>query len=156
MPGTKVAAARIVELMARLRRWGMAGTPPLGDVSPSAMALMEYVAAHPGCGVKQLAEGVGLAAPTVSVGVKRLEELGVVERQPDPADGRAVQLFLTDKGRKLHEQVLEFRMRAFSRLLEGLQPEERDELIRLLEKALDHAETPRGLTSTLGNRGVRA
>jgi len=36
--------------------------------------------------------------------------------------------------------MLEFRHRALSRFLEGLEPAERDELTWLLEKALDHAE----------------
>ena len=35
----------------------------------------------------------------------RLAERGMVERKPDPADGRAIRLALTDAGRVLQRQV---------------------------------------------------
>ena len=134
------AADRMAALMARLRRFGTAATSRVPDVSPSAMALVEYVASHPECGVRQIAEGLGLSPPTVSVGIKHLEETGVIERKVHPLDKRALQLSLTADGRELHQQVLGFRRQMLSKLLSGLSPQETVQLLDLLEKALDHAE----------------
>jgi DNA-binding MarR family transcriptional regulator len=104
------------------------------------MAIIDFVAPSPHCGVKEIARGLKLSTPTVSVSVRQLEEAGFLERQPHPTDRRAVQLFLTPAGQELHEQTYAFRRQTFERLLSGLTPEERETLLSLLEKALDKTD----------------
>ncbi len=72
--------------------------------------------------------------------MSQLEESGFLVRQPDPQDGRAVQLFLTPEGQKLHQLTLEFRCKKFECLLKDLTLQERVTLINLLEKAIQAAE----------------
>ena len=48
-----------------------------------------------------LALAMGVAPPTISLSVDRMERLGLVKRERDPADGRRVILRLTDAGLKL-------------------------------------------------------
>ncbi|GAA2599667.1 MarR family transcriptional regulator [Dactylosporangium fulvum] len=48
---------------------------------------------------RQLADRTGLEPLYVSKLARALEAAGLVDRLPDPADTRAVQLMLTDKGR---------------------------------------------------------
>ena len=136
------AADRFLSLMARLRNL-VPGTPPpqAARLSPSLMAIIDYVAASPDCGVKEIARGLNLSTPTISVSVRHLEEEGFIGRRPHPDDGRAVQLFLTPKGQTLHEQTYAFRRQTFERLLAGLTSDERDTLLALLEKALQQTET---------------
>jgi len=112
---------------------------PLEDsgITPPQLALLDYVAASPGCGVGEIADGLALTAPTVSVGMARLEKASVVERQPDPEDGRAVQFFLSERGQALHERALTCRRQRVRQLLAGLTPEEEAQLVALLEKAVD-------------------
>lgn len=81
-----------------------------------------------------------MTAPTVSVGVRRLENAGLLRRQPDPQDGRALQILLTEKGRALCQMARAFRRDKLRKLLRGLAPEERATLLALLEKAIDLAE----------------
>jgi DNA-binding MarR family transcriptional regulator len=50
--------------------------------------------------VTSIAEAERLAQPTVTLLVKGLEASGWVTRERDPADGRAVLVYLTDAGRK--------------------------------------------------------
>ncbi len=135
------SAEKFLSLIHRLRRLGP-GTPPPADakISTSLLPLVEHAAAAPCCGIQEMAKGLKLATPTVSIGVRQLEEAGFVERKPDPQDGRAVQLFLTPKGQELHQRTHEFRCRRFQRLLTGLTPEERIMLLDLLEKAIIAAE----------------
>lgn len=135
------AADRFLRLMDRLRRLGPGVAPPMeAGISPSLLTLVKYAAESPGCGIQEMAKGLNLATPTVSIGARQLEEAGLVERQSDPRDGRAVQLFLTPKGRELHQRTQHFRSRKFQRLLSTLTGQEKETLLGLLERALDAAE----------------
>ena len=134
------SAQRFLKLSSRLRRLGSENDQEEMSVSPSHLALVEYVARHAGCGIQEMAEALKLSTPTISVGVRQLEERTFLSRQPHPEDGRAVQLFLTATGRALQERSQLFHRRKFEQLLSGLQPEERNTLLDLLERALDAAE----------------
>ena len=130
-----------MHLMDRLRRLGPGTAPPKeANISPSLLALIEYTALNPGCGIQAMAGGLKLSTPTVSVGVRQLEELGFITRQPDPQDGRAVHLFLTLTGQELHQSTHEFRCQKFERLLTGLTTRERTILLDLLERAIHYVE----------------
>ena len=138
----KRSAAKFLSLMTRVRQLGP-GTPPPEEaqITPSLLTMLEHVASTPGLGTQAMAEGLGLATPTVSIGVRQLEEDGFLTRQPDPQDRRAVQIFLTPKGQKLHQCSLTFRCQKFERLLSELTPGERNTLLDLLERAINAAES---------------
>jgi len=145
--GKKSVADRLVELLASLRRLGWASLPPaVAGVSPSLAPLLEYLAEHPNCGVKEVAKGLGLSPPTVSVALRRLEEMGLSSRRPHPRDGRAVQLYLTSAGVGAYREMVGLRRGIATRLLDGLEPEEQEELLRLLSKALHRAAAADNLT----------
>jgi DNA-binding MarR family transcriptional regulator len=55
--------------------------------------------------VTDLAAAERLAQPTVTLLVKGLEARGLVERRPDPDDGRAVLVTVTDAGREAVDSV---------------------------------------------------
>ena len=137
----KQSAEQFLNLMDRLRRVGPQTAPPKeADVSPSQLAFLTFLTLNPGCGIQSIASGLELSKPTVSIGVSQLEESGFLTRRPDPQDGRAVQLFLTPEGQKLHQRTLEFRCQKFELLLTELNPQERTTLINLLEKAIQAVE----------------
>ena len=131
----------VIDLFGRLRRLAF-GQHPLHDsgVTIPQLALLDWIGESPGCGVHEVADGLGLTAPTVSVGVRRLENAGLLTRQPDPQDGRALQISLTDKGEALCQHARAFRRDKLQRLLKGLAPAERTMLLALLEKAIGLAE----------------
>ncbi|MBU0702316.1 MAG: MarR family transcriptional regulator [Chloroflexi bacterium] len=137
------AETRLLDLLNRLRMLGP-GQPPFQDedvpVTPSQLVLLDWVAASPGCGVQEVATGLGVTSPTASVGVRRLEEAGVLERQPNPQDGRSVRLFLTPQGETLHRRAQDFRRGKMRRLLSGLTPQEQETLLDLWERALSAVE----------------
>jgi len=139
-----LAERRLVDLMNRLRGVGP-GLPPFEGVpiTPAQLFLLDWVATSPGCRIREMADGLRLTPPTVSVGVRRLEEAGLVERRPDPKDRRAVRLFLTAEGEALYQRVQEFRRRKAQRLLAGLSPQEQETLLNLLERAISMAEESR-------------
>ena len=134
-------AQRFLKLSSRLRRLGSGTARPVSEItSPSHLALIEYAASNPDCGVQEMAEALKLSTPTVSVSVRQLEKSGLIARKPNPRDGRAVHLFLTSKGEDIHQRAHDFHCQKFEKLLSGLNPEERESLVSLLEKALNAAE----------------
>jgi len=124
----------------RLRKLGLDTQPLDAAVSPAQMSLLDWIAASPGCGVQDIAEGLGLTPPTVSVGVRRMEEAGLLERKPNPLDGRSVQFNLTPQGQSLQQQIQASHQQKFRRLLAGLTPQEQEVLLQLLERAIRAAE----------------
>lgn len=137
----------LLQLLRRLRLAGP-GAPPFEEVgiSPAQLALLEWVASAPGCSLHDLASGLDLTPPTVSVGVRKLEDAGLLQRHANPEDGRAWQFELTARGTALWKRVQRYRHEKARRLLAGLAPEEQEELLVLLARALDAAEAaaPKG------------
>ena len=121
------AAKRFLKLASQLRRLGSGTSPPEdSQISPSQLALIEYAASNPDCGIQEMAEALKLSTPTVSISVRQLEKSGLIARKPHPDDGRAVQLFLTSKGEEVHQRAHSFHRQKFKKLLKGLTPEERE------------------------------
>jgi len=136
---------RLLSLFERLRKLAF-GQHPLQDsgVTMPQLTLLDWVAESPGSGIQDIADSLGLTAPTVSVGVRRLEAAGLLERRPDPKDGRAIQTFLTAPGQTLHERARAFRQEKTQRLLTGLTAEEGAMLLALLKKTINAAEEVAG------------
>ncbi len=128
-------------LMNRLRKLGM-GNSASGTalVSPAQMLLLDWIAASDGCGVQNIADGLSLTPPTISVGVRRLEDADLLKRKSNPQDKRAVQFFLTAKGQSLQRQSQNFRRQKLELILSGLTQQEQETLLELLAKALQAAE----------------
>lgn len=125
----------------RLRHLGPGTSPPEeARISPSLVTVLECVVGIPGCGIQALANELDLSTPSVSISVRQLEKAGFLERQPDPDDGRAVQIFLTIEGQELHKRIHNFRRKKFELLLAGLRCEERNTMLDLLECAISTAE----------------
>ncbi|MGW8887169.1 MarR family winged helix-turn-helix transcriptional regulator [Streptomyces sp. NPDC055749] len=69
---------------------------------------------------RRLADHTGLEALYVSKLARTLEAAGLLERTPDPADTRAVQLALTEQGRALASRAVVLVQQLMDRLLEPL------------------------------------
>src|SRR5215813_12975490 len=54
----------------------------------------------------ELARAVGRAATSFTPILDKLQGKDLIERRPDPADRRAVRIYLTDKGHKSRDSVL--------------------------------------------------
>lgn len=141
MPHKPSLEDQLMDLFDRLRKLAFNRNPlENSTVTMPQLTTLEWIAERPGCGVQDVATGLNLTAPTVSVGVRRLETSGLLERRPDPQDGRAVQLSLTAQGQTLRERALAFRQDKMRRLLRGLSAEEGSTLLTLLERAINAAE----------------
>jgi DNA-binding MarR family transcriptional regulator len=84
-----------------------------------------------------LAKFLGLDKSTMSGLVDRAERRGLLARGRNPADGRAVDVFMTPAGRELAGQVQGQVSRALAQTSGRLDPQQRATLTHLLERTLD-------------------
>jgi DNA-binding MarR family transcriptional regulator len=75
------------------------------DLDPEAYGLLAGIHDYSWARASDLALHFGLGKATVSRQLKVLAELGLIERRPDPADGRAHVLALTEEGRQRLESA---------------------------------------------------
>jgi DNA-binding MarR family transcriptional regulator len=75
------------------------------DIRPSFGAVLVPLFEENGLRLGELCQRSGLTKQTMTSLVHRIEQLGYVERRADPEDGRAVQLHLTARARKVEPLV---------------------------------------------------
>jgi DNA-binding MarR family transcriptional regulator len=92
--------------------------------------------------ITELAELEGLAQPTITLLVKRLEERGLVRRERDPDDGRVVLVSLTAAGTAALEQARGELKVALRRYVAGMSDEQ-------LQALADSTETLGELIETI-------
>jgi DNA-binding MarR family transcriptional regulator len=140
--GTRLSIPeRLLDLVSRLLKLGLDHNPLQGSgITTPQLTLLDFVAGCPGCSLRDIAHGLDLTPPTVSVGVRRLEEAGLLERCVDPADKRSIRISATARGQVLHQRALAFRLERMERLLAGLNKDETTILLDLMDKAIDAAQ----------------
>ncbi|CAN7407563.1 MarR family transcriptional regulator [Paenibacillus sp. LjRoot153] len=88
-----------VELGIFIRRFIAATTnKKVGNLDRAAYLLLHQISTHGSAGVKALAEEFHLDMSTISRQTAALEQKGYLYRIPDPQDGRAYSMQLTDSG----------------------------------------------------------
>ncbi|MFG2128730.1 MarR family winged helix-turn-helix transcriptional regulator [Streptomyces sp. NPDC048751] len=83
-------------------------------------------------GMTELGELLGLAKSSLTGLVDRTMQRGLVRREPDPRDGRAVRVGLTDEGAVLAREFHDETCRRVEALPAGLGGPEREQLTALL------------------------
>jgi DNA-binding MarR family transcriptional regulator len=87
---------------------------------------------------RTLGDRASLDRSTTTDVVGRLVERGIVERTYDPADARRRLVRLTSHGIAVHRAAAVRASAINESLLEAVDDEERDSLLRILNKILDH------------------
>jgi DNA-binding MarR family transcriptional regulator len=84
--------------------------------------------------VSEISKHMGVTSPTITQLLKSLEAHGLVERNVDPVDRRAVGIKLTVKGGMVAQQAKEAFLASIKGLVEYLGEEESNQLAGLLSK----------------------
>lgn len=92
----------------------------------------------------RLFKGLMLSSAGITSRLDGLESRGLVKRTPDPTDRRAVQVELTDAGRKLLDEAVAANTKSEAELLGGLTAAETATLGKLLRKMLAGLEPGSG------------
>ena len=106
-------------------------------VDRSAIIILASLREHATLRLSDLAGHLCLDVSTVSRHARTLEDRGYVARADDPADGRAVQITLTESGRAVLETAFRNRQAWLDRSLADWSPAERHDLAVQLVKLAD-------------------
>jgi DNA-binding MarR family transcriptional regulator len=87
------------ELLALARLTRSVAHKTHSDVSTATGAVLAIVESCPGVWTKEIANRLGVGLSVASRQTAELVQAGLLRREPDPADGRAARLHLTEAGR---------------------------------------------------------
>jgi DNA-binding MarR family transcriptional regulator len=128
---TTELANELRPILVRLARELRKETAQLGITAGQATLLWQ-ISENPGTGLRALAELEGIATPTVSGLVDRLQRAELVARVRSETDRRRVGLTITPAGRQLLVAVRARRTVWLAERLERLAPSERDAIAAAL------------------------
>ena len=112
-----------------------AGLGPLG-LSTGPFPLLLHLWERDGLTQRDLVERLGYEQPTVAATLARMERDGLVERRPDPRDGRAQRIWLTERGRSLRAQAEAEAEAVNARALAGLSSEEARQFVEMTRRVI--------------------
>jgi DNA-binding MarR family transcriptional regulator len=121
-------------LTRRLRRSQTDGLAPLG-LTPAQGRALRIIARSQDeepLRMTELADRLGIVPRSVTTVVDALEEAGLVRREVDPRNRRAILLRLTERGAAVRDDLREARRRAAEDLFAPLSADDRDALAALL------------------------
>jgi DNA-binding MarR family transcriptional regulator len=110
-------------------------------LTPQQGQLLCVLMAQP-YGMSELGAMLGLAKSSLTGLVDRTERNGLVRREPDPQDTRAVRVALTPRGGRLAEEFYAETCRRVERLTAGLSAAERGALAGLLGRVVLDNKVP--------------
>lgn len=113
-----------------------AGLAPLG-LSTGPFPLLLHLWDQDGLTQKDLVERLGYEQPTVAATLSRMERDGLVYRRPDPLDGRAQRIWLTERGRSLQAAAEAEAQAVNGRALSCLSREEVGQFVKMVRRIVN-------------------
>lgn len=106
---------------------------PLRVTRSQAWALA-FLSRRDGLTQSDLADDMSLGKVTLSGLIDRLEDVGMVERRPDPSDRRIKRIFITKEGRRVIKEMRQLTLECNDKMLEGLDAQEVFNTVETLRK----------------------
>ena len=147
---SRAAALRSIErevgvLVHRVRRViGVRARAVHPDLQPAAYLVLADLDERGPSRSSVVVEALGIDKGAVSRQIQHLVDLGLLERSPDPADGRAALLSLSDDARARLERVRDDRRERFGERLAEWSAGDLTELAGLLARYNASLESPTG------------
>lgn len=108
------------------------------EVYPGQPPLLRALIRQDGQSQKELAEKMNITPATLNVMIGRMEKTGLVERQPDLHDQRISRVYVTEKGKQIHQQIKELTDRMEKICFDRFTVEEKIVFRRLLLQMYDN------------------
>lgn len=105
------------------------------DMTPLHWGVLCCLWREDGLRTTQLAERLTQLGGTMTVALSAMERRGLIRRKTNPADGRSMEVFLTDRGRSLEQELVPAAASLIQELFADLPPAEYAhfaEVVRLL------------------------
>jgi DNA-binding MarR family transcriptional regulator len=119
-------------LTRRLRRAHAERLVPFGLTPAQERALRMITRSDEPLRMTDLADHLGIVPRSLTTVIDALEEAGLVRREIDPHNRRAIRLHLTERGLSVRDDMREARRRAAEDLFAPLAPDDRKTLGELL------------------------
>jgi DNA-binding MarR family transcriptional regulator len=123
-------AEDLLVLHGRIRRTLLTGKDD--EVTASQTAALGRLLRYGEQTVADLARAEGVRPQSMGATVQALEDLGLVERRPDPTDGRRSLVRATETGSRAREEAWGTRTRVLADRLAGLSDADRDTVARAI------------------------
>lgn len=136
-------AIGVYDFLAATRRLGERPNQRL-DISQSEMEVLHFISTHPGCGVSDIARLRFLRPSNVSATVRRLLDNNLIKREHNAVDRRAQDLYVSETGSALLEQMISHWGAIIERIVRTMSPDEVRRLAKAvppLIKLAEHSET---------------
>jgi DNA-binding MarR family transcriptional regulator len=114
-------------------------------ISPPRLSALSVLVFAGSQSLASLAQAEGVKPPTMSKLVAELEASGLVEKSPDPKDGRGLVIAATSKGRKIMLQGRDRRLAILKQRLAGLSRADISRLEAAAPLLLDLARADRAI-----------
>jgi DNA-binding MarR family transcriptional regulator len=126
-----VAIAQLSRVFERELRAALMRTGVMPGQLPVLLALFD----KDGPTQSELARALAVEQPTMAATLARMERDGLVERRPDPDDGRRARVHLTERSRALRAPLIDAARGVNRRAVRGLSAEQRSVLYQAVERA---------------------
>lgn len=106
-------------------------------ITPVQYGLLTTLSERPGLDQTSLCAEVGVDRTTMADVLRRLEERGLVKREPSPADGRQKIANISAKGRRVMNEMYDAMREAQVQFLAPLEAKERVEFVRMMMRLVE-------------------
>ncbi len=129
----------LVNSIARLLEAKMKEVNPEGEALPHSQRLIVMVVSkNEGISQLELSQITHLKPPTVSLGLKKLEEMGLIKKEISCSDMRVARLYLTDKGREFENRNISILRKIDREVLRDITIDEKRKVTDVLMKMRDN------------------
>lgn len=131
----EILSHQLAEFYDKMASWEHSIVKDSG-LSPAQIHTVEIIGHNQDMRMKELAERLGVTTGTLTVGVDKLEKLGLVKRKPHESDRRSWLIVLTDDGKKMYEQHHKYHQEFTNEISRDLTLEQIDNLTEYLSIVL--------------------
>lgn len=111
------------------------------DLTLAQCKVLAYLSRNEGISQARLAEFTETDPMTLVRTLDRMQQDGLIERRPDPADRRAHRLYLREGAKPILQRMWKIADQVRGDVLAALNPNEREQLIELLERVHSKLQT---------------
>ncbi|MBT4427649.1 MAG: MarR family transcriptional regulator [Rhodospirillaceae bacterium] len=126
------STSQLVSVAARLFSRALQARFAEHDVSAGQWPLLLYLWEQDGLSQKQLARRVQIEEPTTTRTLDRMERDGLVRRVRDENDRRRINVFLTERGQHLREELVPYAQQVNALATHGLSAQDKAKINSLL------------------------
>lgn len=129
----------LTSLMIRVRKnWQKTDEEVKNSLTPPKYLLLYLIYKNQKITASELGRQIGLSSGSITTAVNKLVDNHLISRKRDSRDRRVTWLELTDEGKRLIEEIFNFRQELWQTLFENLSHSERDQFRFLLNKLISN------------------